>query len=144
MLQLLVYAGLQVPVGVSVDRLGPRRLIATGALVMAGGQVLLAVSHQLPLALLARALVGAGDAMTFVSVLRLVNAWFPPRRIPLVTQLTGMIGQTGQLLSAVPLAALLRLHGWTPDLPVPRVAGGLRGGDSPSSRCATPLDRRSR
>jgi MFS family permease len=113
-LQLLVYAGLQVPVGVSVDRLGPRKLIATGALVMAGGQVLLAVSHQLPLALLARALVGAGDAMTFVSVLRLVNAWFPPRRIPLVTQLTGMVGQTGQLLSAVPLAALLRLHGWTP------------------------------
>jgi MFS family permease len=112
-LQLLVYAGLQIPVGVSVDRLGPRKLIATGALVMAGGQAMLAVSHQLGLALLARALVGAGDAMTFVSVLRLVNAWFPPRRVPLVTQLTGMIGQTGQLLSAIPLAALLRAHGWT-------------------------------
>jgi MFS family permease len=112
-LQLLVYAGLQIPVGVSVDRLGPRRLIATGALVMAGGQALLAVSHHLGLAILARALVGAGDAMTFVSVLRLVNAWFPPRRIPLVTQLTGMIGQTGQLLSAIPLASVLHHEGWS-------------------------------
>ena len=113
-LQLLVYAGLQIPVGVSVDRLGPRRLIATGALVMAAGQAMLAVSHQLSLAILARVLVGAGDAMTFVSVLRLVSAWFPPRRVPLVTQLTGMVGQTGQLLSAIPLATLLRREGWTP------------------------------
>ncbi len=113
-LQLLVYAGLQIPVGVSVDRLGPRRLIATGALVMAAGQAMLAVSHQLTLAILARVLVGAGDAMTFVSVLRLVTAWFPARRVPLVTQLTGMIGQTGQLLSAIPLAAVLHHEGWTP------------------------------
>ena len=50
-LQLLVYAGLQIPVGVSIDRLGPRRLIATGAAVMAAGQVLLALSHSLSLAI---------------------------------------------------------------------------------------------
>jgi MFS family permease len=112
-LQLLVYAGLQIPVGVSIDRLGPRRLIATGALVMAGGQGLLAVSHSLSLAILARVLVGAGDAMTFVSVLRLVNTWFPPRRVPIVTQVTGVVGQLGQLASAVPLAALLHHRGWT-------------------------------
>ncbi|MFL6100925.1 MAG: nitrate/nitrite transporter [Actinomycetales bacterium] len=112
-LQLLVYAGLQIPVGVSVDRVGPRRLIATGAMVMALGQILLAVTHTLGLAILARALVGAGDAMTFVSVLRLVTAWFPPRRVPIVTQLTGMVGQLGQVLSAVPLVALLHQWGWT-------------------------------
>lgn len=112
-LQLLVYAGLQIPVGVSIDRLGPRRLIGTGALTMAAGQALLAVSHSLTLAILARALVGAGDAMTFVSVLRLVNTWFPPRRVPIVTQVTGVVGQLGQLASAVPLAALLHHRGWT-------------------------------
>jgi MFS family permease len=112
-LQLLVYAGLQVPVGVSVDRLGPRRLIATGAVVMAAGQTLLALTHALGLAILARALVGAGDAMTFVSLLRLVNTWFPPHRVPIVTQLTGMVGQLGQLLSAVPLVALLHHGGWS-------------------------------
>ena len=112
-LQLLVYAGLQIPIGVLVDRIGPRRLISTGAVLMAGGQALLALTHVLGLAVLARVLVGAGDAMTFVCVLRLVNAWFPPRRIPVVTQLTALVGQCGQLLSAVPLVAVLHARGWT-------------------------------
>jgi MFS family permease len=58
--------------------------------------------------------VGAGDAMTFVSVLRLVTAWLPPRRVPVFTQLTGILGQLGQILSAVPLVALLHGPGWTP------------------------------
>jgi sugar phosphate permease len=111
--QLLVYAGLQIPVGVSVDRLGPRRLIATGAVVMAAGQVMLAVTHSFGPAILARVLVGAGDAMTFVSLLRLVNTWFPARRVPVMTQLAGMVGQVGQLLSAVPLVSLLHHRGWT-------------------------------
>ena len=51
--------------------------------------------------------------MTFVSVLRLVTTWFPARRVPVVTQLTGVVGQLGQLLSAVPLVALLHQRGWT-------------------------------
>ncbi len=112
-LQLLVYAGLQVPVGLLLDRFGPRRLIAAGAFLMAGGQLLLALSHTVPLAVGGRVLVGAGDAMTFISVLRLVNAWLPPRRIPVMTQTTGLVGQLGQILSAVPLVALLHGPGWT-------------------------------
>jgi MFS family permease len=111
-LQLLVYAGLQVPVGLMVDRFGPTRLIAGGAALMAVGQVLLAVSPGVGLAITGRVLVGAGDAMTFISVLRLVSAWLPPRRVPVMTQLTGIVGQTGQLLSAVPLVALLHGPGW--------------------------------
>jgi MFS family permease len=112
-LQLLVYAGLQVPVGVLLDRFGPRRLIVTGALVMAAGQLVLALAHSVGVAYAGRALVGAGDAATFVSVLRLVAAWFPPKRIPVLTQLTGLTGQVGQILSAVPLAAVLNARGWT-------------------------------
>jgi MFS family permease len=113
-LQLLVYAGLQVPVGVLLDRVGPTRLIVAGAVVMAGGQALLAVATDLPLAVVARLLVGAGDAMTFVCVLRLVITWFPPRRVPLLTQLTGITGQLGQIVSAIPLVHLLHGPGWTP------------------------------
>jgi MFS family permease len=112
-LQLLVYAGLQIPVGMLLDRIGPRWMIAGGALVMAGGQALMAFSTGLGPAILARVLVGAGDAMTFISVLGLVTVWFAPRRIPVVTQLTGLLGQLGQVLSAVPLAALLHGPGWT-------------------------------
>ncbi|AYY11509.1 MFS transporter [Actinobacteria bacterium YIM 96077] len=112
--QLLVYAGLQVPVGILLDQIGPRRLLIIGAVVMALGQLVLAVAASVQVAMGGRVLVGAGDAMTFVSVLRLVAAWFPPGRVPLLTQLTGLIGQLGQVLSAVPFVLVLDMWGWTP------------------------------
>jgi MFS family permease len=112
-LQLLVYAALQIPVGMLLDRFGARRLVVTGALIMAAGQAVLAVAGSVGLAVAARVLVGAGDALTFISVLSVVTAWFPARRVPLMTQLTGLIGQLGQVLSAVPFAALLHGPGWT-------------------------------
>jgi MFS family permease len=112
-LQLLVYAVLQVPAGALLDRFGARRLLAVGALTMAAGQLMLALADSLPLAILARVLVGVGDALTFISVLSVVTSWFPPRRVPLMTQLTGLIGQLGQVLSAIPLAGLLHSSGWT-------------------------------
>jgi MFS family permease len=112
-LQLLVYASLQIPVGVLLDRFGARRLVVVGALTMAAGQLMLALADGLPLAILARVLVGTGDALTFISVLSVVTAWFPARRVPLMTQLTGLLGQLGQVLSALPLAALLHGPGWT-------------------------------
>ena len=112
-LQLAVYAGLQIPVGVALDRIGPRRLVAAGAATMAVGQFVLATAHAVPLAVAGRVLVGAGDAMTFISVLRLVAAWFPPRRVPLLTQLTGILGQVGQIVAAYPLVALLQGAGWS-------------------------------
>ncbi len=111
-LQLVVYAGMQVPVGVALDRFGSRRLILAGALTMAAGQAALALAGDVPTAVAARVLVGAGDAMTFVSVLRLIGFWFPGRTVPLVTQLTGILGQVGQIAAAYPLVALLHAAGW--------------------------------
>jgi MFS family permease len=113
-LQLAVYAALQVPVGVALDRFGSRKMIVAGALTMAAGQLVLAVASDVPTAIVARVLVGAGDAMTFISVLRLVPLWFPGRTVPLVTQLTGILGQVGQIVAAYPLVTLLHSAGWTP------------------------------
>src|SRR6478609_11762864 len=62
-LQLAVYAALQVPVGVALDRLGSRWMIVAGALTMAAGQFVLALAADIPTAIAARVLVGAGDAM---------------------------------------------------------------------------------
>jgi MFS family permease len=111
-LQLLVYAGLQIPVGTILDHVGSRRLIATGALIMGLGQLVLANAHSVELAVLARVMVGAGDAMTFVSIIRLIPVWFPPRLVPMLTQFTGILGQVGQIAAAYPLVALLKGSGW--------------------------------
>jgi MFS family permease len=112
-LQLAVYAALQIPVGVLLDRIGPRRLIAGGAFLMGIGQLVLATAHAVGLAVAGRVLVGAGDAMTFISVLRLIAVWFPARRVPLLTQMTGILGQIGQIAAAYPLVALLQSAGWS-------------------------------
>ena len=122
-LQLAVYAGLQIPVGVVLDRVGPRRLVAAGALTMGVGQGVLATAHAVPLAVIGRVLVGAGDAMTFISVLRLVAAWFPPQQVPLLTQLTGILGQLGQIVAAYPLVALLQGAGWNAAFLIAAAAG---------------------
>ncbi|MCU1572372.1 MAG: transporter [Micrococcaceae bacterium] len=113
-LQLLVYAALQIPVGVLVDRFGPRLMIAAGAVLMCLGQLQLAAATTVPAGLVGRVLVGAGDAMTFIAVLRLLPAWFSPRRVPLLTQLTGQLGQFGQLISVIPFALVLHTAGWAP------------------------------
>lgn len=112
-LQLLVYAFAQLPVGLAIDHFGPRRMIAGGAILMAIGQLLLATSHSAVPAILGRAIVGLGDAMSFISVLRLTTSWFPARRVPFMTQVTGLLGWFGQILSAIPFAALLHLRGWS-------------------------------
>ena len=112
-LQLAVYAALQVPVGVALDRFGSRRLLVAGAMTMAAGQLALAVAGDVPGAIAARVLVGAGDAMTFISVLRVVSLWFPGRLAPVVTQLTGLLGQVGQVAAAYPLVTVLGVTWWT-------------------------------
>ena len=111
--QLVVYAALQIPVGVVLDRVGPKRLLLLGAVLMSLGQVGLALSTSVGPAIAMRVLVGAGDAVTFISVLRVVTDVFPGSRIPLFTQLTGIFGQLGGILSALPLAAALASQGWT-------------------------------
>jgi MFS family permease len=113
-LQLLVYASMQVPTGLLVDRFGPRKVLTAAALLMGLGQVLFAVASSYPLGLLARAVLGFGDAMTFISLLRLASAHFPARRYALVVSLTAALGGLGNLIATVPLSLLLRESGWTP------------------------------
>jgi MFS family permease len=112
-LQVVVYAAAQIPAGVLLDRYGSKVMILSGGALMVAGQLTLAFTVSLPTAIAARAVVGLGDAFTFISVLRLVPHWFKPRQIPLVTQLTGISGQLGQVLSAVPFLSLLVGSGWT-------------------------------
>jgi MFS family permease len=111
--QLAVYGGMQIPVGVLLDRYGARPIMTVGMLLMAVGQLTMAVSPSVGVAILARMLLGAGDAAVFPSVLRLIATWFPAQRGPLMVQFTGLVGQTGQLVALIPLAALLHATSWT-------------------------------
>lgn len=114
MLQLLVYAGMQIPVGLLVDRFGSRSVMLAGTLLLAAAQTAFALAESYPVALVARVFVGVGDALTFICVLRLVSRWFPHRRVPFVTQVTGTLGQLGAVGAAVPMTWALGRWGWTP------------------------------
>ncbi|HEY7919940.1 MAG TPA: MFS transporter [Streptosporangiaceae bacterium] len=112
--QLGVYAAMQVPTGLLVDRYGPRRLLITAACTMAAAQLAFAFVQSYPGALLARALLGCGDAMTFISVVRFAAQDFAPRRFPLAVSVTSMLGMAGNVAATIPLTLLLHTAGWTP------------------------------
>ncbi len=111
--QLAVYAALQVPIGVALDRYGPRRLILTGLVLMTAGQAWFAIAGTFAAGLTARVLLGMGDAMIFISLMRLVAVWFRVKQAPVITQVTGVLGQFGALGAALPLTAALKTYGWT-------------------------------
>ncbi|KDN84109.1 MFS transporter [Kitasatospora cheerisanensis] len=112
-LQVLVYAGMQIPVGLLVDRIGPRRVLLLGVALMSAGQLAFAFSTAFAPALASRAVLGCGDAMTFISVLRIAARWFPAARNPFVAQLTGLVGTGGNLFTTVVLAQALHTAGWS-------------------------------
>ncbi|MQS36417.1 MFS transporter [Streptomyces katsurahamanus] len=124
-LQLLVYAGMQIPVGLMVDRFGTKRVLSVGAVLFTAGQLAFALSPSYGMALAARALLGCGDAMTFISVLRLGSHWFPARRGPLIAQVAALFGMAGNLVSTLLIARLLDGYGWTATFAGSAAAGAV-------------------
>lgn len=122
-LQLLVYAGMQIPVGLMVDRLGTKKVLTLGVVLFTVGQLGFALSPSYGMALASRALLGCGDAMTFISVLRLGARWFPARRGPLIGQVAALFGVAGNLVSTLFIARMLHGMGWTATFAGSAVAG---------------------
>ena len=112
-IQVAVFSVAQIPAGLLVDRYGPRAMLVANAALLTGGQILLATATSMPVAAAARVLVGAGDAIVFAATLALIPRWFAPRRVPVMTQVTTIVGQMGQILSAIPFVALLHHSGWS-------------------------------
>ncbi len=111
-MQLAVYGVLQLPIGLLLDRLGPRIVLSGGMVILAASQTLLALAPDVPTAIVARVLLGVGDAAIFPSLLRVIGIRFPRRLAPIAVQITGLLGQAGQIISVVPFAALVRTAGW--------------------------------
>jgi len=110
------YAGLQIPVGVMVDRFGPRRLLAFGALVCGLATFAFSQAESGALAGLYRFLVGFGAGFAFVSALTLAARWLPASRFAQVTGLQMAAGTFGGFLGQAPLAAAVESYGWRESL----------------------------
>lgn len=110
------YAALQVPLGVLIDRYGPRLMLTLGAVTAALGGILFASATELWPALVARALIGGGVAVAYIGTLKLIGAWFPLQRFGLVAGLTLAAGTAGAVGAQLPLALLVEAFGWRPTL----------------------------
>lgn len=127
MVQLFVYAAMQIPVGAILDRVGAKKLLVTGVLLMTGGQFAFAFASTFGAGVGARVFVGMGDAMIFISLVQLVALWFPPARTAMITQLTGVLGQVGAVAATAPLSAALHSLGWTRSFATAASVGVLLG-----------------
>lgn len=110
--QLATYAVMQIPVGLMLDRFGSRAVMTAGGLIMGLGQVVMATTDLLPVAIGARILLGMGDACIFSSIVRLLPFWFPSRQVPVLIQFSGVMGQLGQIAAVGALLPLTLHSGW--------------------------------
>lgn len=109
---LYAYAGLQIPIGVALDRWGPRRMLSGAAIVAAAGSALFAAADGIGLAYAGRLLVGIGCAVGFVGALKLATHWFPPERFAFVSGMTMFVAMVGAIAGQAPLAAAVDIIGW--------------------------------
>jgi MFS family permease len=106
------YAGLMIPAGLAVDRLGVRGVAAAGGGVMGAGTLLMAAAPVPALLFAGRFLVGAGAAVTFVGALKIAANWFPPSYFATLSAVTATVGVLGGLIGTAPLAWLAAHLGW--------------------------------
>lgn len=117
-----IYAALQLPSGLVVDRYGPRRVGALGLAVMTGGVAWFALSGGLAEAFLARAAIGLGGSVLYIATLRFCANWFRPDEYATMTGYTIAAAGVGGILATTPLALAIESVGWRSAM---LVAGGV-------------------
>jgi sugar phosphate permease len=106
------YMVMQVPTGVLVDALGPRRIVVLGGAVAGAGSIAFGLASTLARAGAGRALVGLGVSVTFIALLKLVAAWFREQEFATLSGLVMFLGNVGSVLSAGPLAWVVTRTSW--------------------------------
>jgi len=107
-----VYTLMQVPTGIFVDTLGPRRILLLGGLVASAGSLLFALAPSLEMASVGRTLVGLGVSVTFIAMLKLIAVWFDERRFASLVGLCMLVGNLGSVFAGAPLSWLAQALGW--------------------------------
>jgi MFS family permease len=106
------YAGMQIPVGLMLDRFGPRRLITVAALCCAGGCVMFAIGTTLPIVTAGRFLIGAAAAVSLVGSMVVAGQWFSPARFALFSGLAMAMGMAGGVFGQAPLRLAVEASDW--------------------------------
>ncbi len=106
------FAAVQLPLGIVLDRLGPRWVTSTLMLVAAGGSLLFASAQSLAALALGRALIGVGMAGVLMGALKAFSQWYSPLRYSALSGLMVGVGSAGALAAATPLAWLNETVGW--------------------------------
>lgn len=108
----LPYIFMQIPVGLTVDRLSIRKLLAFMSLLTAFGCCVFGLAESLLVASIGRMLIGFSAAFAFVCSLRLATSWFPPTMLGLLAGLTQALGMLGAASGEAPVSFLVSHVGW--------------------------------
>lgn len=109
---LLAFGAFQLPLGLLLDRFGPRRVETVLLLLCAAGCALFALGASLPQLTLARALIGLGVSACLMASFKSFSLWFPLERQASLNAAVMAAGGLGALAASSPLSALLPLLGW--------------------------------
>lgn len=121
----LVFAAAQIPVGILLDRFGPRRVQSALLLIAAAGAGLFAVSTGLLSLLIARAMIGLGVAAALTAGFKSIVLWFPRERVALLNGYMVMLGSLGAVTATAPAEHLLAWMGWRQLFEILAVATGV-------------------
>lgn len=106
------YTPLQLPVGVLMDRFGPRRLLTIACILCVIGSYYFVATDSTLIAMIGRFIVGFGSAFAFVGVLKLATIWLAPDRLGMVAGLAAALGKVGGIFGVNVLTFLVAKHGW--------------------------------
>jgi len=106
------FALFQLPLGVLLDRYGPRRVNASLLLLAAGGALWFALARSTLELTLARAVIGLGVSGGLMATLSAFALWFPADRLATLNGVAFASGMLGAIAATVPLEYLLRSVGW--------------------------------
>jgi nitrate/nitrite transporter NarK len=106
------FAIVQIPLGITIDRIGARKTFGILSAIGVAGSLLFAGGWSQTTLIVARVLLGLGMSGNFIVTLVLIAAWFPVSRFGFLTGLLTAVGVTGNLLAATPLAILSMSVGW--------------------------------
>lgn len=106
------YVPMQVPVGVLMDRFGPKRLLTIACFICVIGTFIFSGTNSAKIATLGRFWVGFGSAFAFVGVLKLATLWLPEDKLAMVAGITAALGTIGATLGDHMLGGLVAKLGW--------------------------------